>query len=548
MESSTGHLLSPESTVTSLLSNSGHLRSSLLAPEHNTTFRYRDKNYNSASAALDAYISDFERSQSSQWQTGLVLPHSLPSTAMGFRASTLRNTDVLREHLTDRELDFLNLPVSSLHHRGNRDRVSMTTDELLSIPYDGSMPVTHTSAYLQVPGLLSQSRAPEPRAAHRNWDRLSSSHPTPQMKHHHPHPTRSSRCRDRSGAAMLNADVDLAPASPHRQRANRPDPSVCLHLPRWFTSNNNMDCSGISSVPEQKYPAWIQRYDVSERPPPSESELWNEQDPRGGAPSWVAELDHEDQDRTPTQVDSQQTLRDLRLQFAEHISLLAAENNSAAIMETVFRDNRLESLIQKADQVLSNLTYAGQVSGADGADGAVSPENPEELRSPSSHCCPPKSCRDSVTAGGVTEAPTDRGAQGPCSGLHGTSMFKQPGPVEALKQMLFRLQAVEAELQRQPQASAAPTPADRPHTQEAPLNQVSTQLQMLMRSEAEADLETFPGGPSLQRAMHHLSRLKELVEEPREKQGEERGMKDEDEGRYSSSSADGLSCTQQKPS
>ncbi|KAL3057960.1 hypothetical protein OYC64_010184 [Pagothenia borchgrevinki] len=65
-----GHLLSPESTVTSLLSSSSHLRSSLLAPEHNSTFRYRDKNYTSASAALDAYISDFERSRSSQFVTG----------------------------------------------------------------------------------------------------------------------------------------------------------------------------------------------------------------------------------------------------------------------------------------------------------------------------------------------------------------------------------------------------------------------------------------------------------------------------------------------
>lgn len=56
---------------------------------------------------------------------------------------------VLRERLTDRELDFLNLPVSSLHHSVNQDRLSMTTDELLSIPHDGSMPVTHTSAFLQ---------------------------------------------------------------------------------------------------------------------------------------------------------------------------------------------------------------------------------------------------------------------------------------------------------------------------------------------------------------------------------------------------------------
>lgn len=37
------------------------------------------------------------------------------------------------------------------------------------------------------------------------------------------------------------------------------------------------------------------------------------------------------------QVDSQQTLRDLRLQFAEQISLLAAEGKSSDIMETLFR-------------------------------------------------------------------------------------------------------------------------------------------------------------------------------------------------------------------
>lgn len=56
---------------------------------------------------------------------------------------------VIRERLTDRELDFLTLPVSSLCHRSNQERLSMTTDELLSIPHDGSMPVTRTSAFIQ---------------------------------------------------------------------------------------------------------------------------------------------------------------------------------------------------------------------------------------------------------------------------------------------------------------------------------------------------------------------------------------------------------------
>lgn len=52
--------------------------------------------------------------------------------------------------------------------------------------------------------------------------------------------------------------------------------------------------------------------------------------------------------------------------------------------------------------------------------------------------------------------------------------MKQPGPAEALKQMLFRLQAVEAELQRQQQASAAPVFADRLQEEETPGKQVPT--------------------------------------------------------------------------
>ncbi|KAK9532952.1 hypothetical protein VZT92_010309 [Zoarces viviparus] len=539
--------LSPESTVTSLLSSSGHLRSSLLAPEHNTTFRYRDQNYYSASAALDAYITDFERSrQDSASLTGrLLLPHSLPSSPGRPGVSALRNKDVLRERLTDRELDFLNLPVSSLHHRGNRDRLSMTTDELLSIPYDGSMPVTHTSAFIQ--GFLSQSGPSEPpfsssRPAHRTWDRLSSSHGAPQLNHHHHlHPTRmprSSRYRERPGAAVLNPHVDVSSAGCHRQSAHR-SASPSLHLPRRFTSNRpDMDCSGVTSVPGLKYPAWVQRCDLSETPPPTESELWDDPAPRNTAPSWVAELEVDDPDQTPDQVD-QRTLRDLRLQFAEQISVLAAERHSSDIMETLFRDNRMESLIQKADQVLNSLSHssgeadgpADPVSPTDCVEEAVSPVNTEELPLCSSHRRP--FAWDSAAASGsITEAPPHRGAQARVSGLHGNSIFKQPGPVEALKQMLFRLQAVEAELQRQQHARVA-------ETEEAPVKQ---------RPEGDAELERFPGGPSLQRAMHHLSRLKVLVEEPREKHPEDQGERDEDEGRYSSSSADGLICSQQKPS
>lgn len=52
----------------------------------------------------------------------------------------------------------------------------------------------------------------------------------------------------------------------------------------------------------------------------------------------------------------------------------------------------------------------------------------------------------------------------------------------------------------------------------------------------------------LLRALHHLNRLKMLVEEPRQKHRATEEEKDDDEGRYSSSSVDRLVCSQQEPS
>uniref|UniRef100_A0A3Q2QPQ7 Lung adenoma susceptibility protein 2 n=1 Tax=Fundulus heteroclitus TaxID=8078 RepID=A0A3Q2QPQ7_FUNHE len=517
MESSSllGDCLSPESTVTSLLSSSGHLRSSLRPPEHNTTFRYRDKNYDSASAALDAYIADFDRScQKCRSLTGsLVLPRGQPSTPRKPSVGALRNRDVLRERLSDRELDFLNLPVSSLRHRLNRDRLSMTTDELLTIPYDGSMPVTHTSAIIR--GVLSRSGAPElfpSSTAHRAGDGLSSGHVPRQHFDLDPKPlkqnllpTRSSRCRGKPKMDRFNAPAD-ASSSAHR--------AADLHLPRWLTSNKaRMDCSEISSLPDLKYPAWVRRCEVGE------PELWDERGaaPPGAArvkaPSWVSDLERDEELKPAApQVGGEQTLRDLRLQLAEQISALSGEGRGSDSLTALFRDNRIEALIQKADQLLDSLSSGG---------GKVSPVSTEDL------LLPPPTRRASVTLdSGAAELEADRTHQNLevlDYSFRCDAAWKQPGPVEALKQMLFRLQAVEAELQRR-RAGGPRTPEKQ-------------------GADGEAELQSFPGSPSLQRALQHLSRLKLLVEEP----GRRSRAEEEDEGRFSSSSADRLPGCQQEP-
>ncbi|CAL8280141.1 unnamed protein product [Merluccius merluccius] len=140
--------LSPESSITTLMSCSGHLPPPHLAPH---TVRCGDQEFASASAALDAYIAHFER-----WRlvhsTGPrldLLPPRTPQPGPPRPPGTLRNRDVLSELLTDTELCFLSLPAtSSLRCRANGDELALTTEELLAIPSDGSLPVTKTTAYL----------------------------------------------------------------------------------------------------------------------------------------------------------------------------------------------------------------------------------------------------------------------------------------------------------------------------------------------------------------------------------------------------------------
>uniref|UniRef100_A0A096M8L6 Lung adenoma susceptibility protein 2 n=1 Tax=Poecilia formosa TaxID=48698 RepID=A0A096M8L6_POEFO len=518
MESSSlgSDCLSPESTVTSLLSRSGHLRSGLqpAGRSASATFRFRDQDFESASAALDAYIADFDRScqQCRSLTASLVLPRSQPANHR-----TARNRDVLRERLTDWELDFLSLPVSSLHHRQNRDRVSMTTEELLSIPCDGSLPVTHTSAFIR--GILCRSQGSEPVPSCAR-SRLGSSHVAHQHRHLDPEPpdqnqnrfpARTSRSRGKLQTDRLSQSADI-PASAHR--------AADLHLPHWLTSNKSvLGCSEVSSLPDLTYPSWVLR---AAEPPP-----WEERGDappgaaRGRAPSWVLDLEKDGElkaapaqlrgrSKCVVQAEGEQTLRELRLQLAEHISALTAEGNGSGGLAAPFRVNRRETInIRNPDECNDKFEPVGGdgvccstccVNDSGGNQNklaslaSVSPVGTEDLLRSS-----PLRCSSSSLTSGATELESDQtllDEEALSSGYHGNDTCTQPGPVEAMKQMLFRLQAVEAELQRQRiDANGQKTP----EKQEA---------------DVDPELQSFPGSPSLKRVGLYLNRLKMLVEDP----------------------------------
>lgn len=90
--------------------------------------------------------------------------------------------------------------------------------------------------------------------------------------------------------------------------------SLSLHLPHWITSNKaDLNCSGMSSVPDLKYPAWIQRCGLhgitvtrrlypmvpNQFPPLNMSlSVLPSTAPTVKAPSWVEELEDDDSHQT----------------------------------------------------------------------------------------------------------------------------------------------------------------------------------------------------------------------------------------------------------
>ncbi|XP_065099684.1 lung adenoma susceptibility protein 2 [Paramisgurnus dabryanus] len=486
MMSSDG-VTSPESTVTSLFATSGHLQSSL-DPDPVPTITYRDKHYVSASEALDAYIADFQKTSTGKLKITkqLSVPHP-------------RNRDVLKTSLTEGELNFLNIPVRNR----DSDRLSMTTDDLLALPIDGSLPVTRTSAFLSQSEILPEGRSFNSSA----WSQLRPSGAPKRFMH--PNPQRAPDT-GRSSRKSLPVDDLLIGSSLHRGLNHRPshqkDPRHTPrshHLPRWLTSQKSeMDFSGITSVPDLKYPGWLEQCEESSA---GSSRIA----PPHRIPSWVDELEesrgerhsetesHKDVKGHPGALCGSEDLCDLRklhLQISEPVNRQQAQDNK------LFKDDKIDSLIFRAEQMLnsSSLGLCGPVTGHNNNSG----DTDDSLDADRSWENPPVTFKSPVTVGGEDEQSQPEEQQRNLSSASGSSGYgsrKHPGPVEALKHMLLRLQAVEHNINQ----------SNTSDTQREEEEQVDREENDLKRS-----------GESLQRVLHHVDRLKTLVDVMNEKKDE----------------------------
>uniref|UniRef100_UPI003F5D5521 lung adenoma susceptibility protein 2 isoform 6 n=1 Tax=Danio rerio TaxID=7955 RepID=UPI003F5D5521 len=360
---------SPESGVSSLLASSGRLHSFLHPqPEHIIT--YRDKHYSSASAALDAYISDYQQSLGSR------------TLQLHTHTRTRKDTDVLKSSLTDRELSVLNIPT-----RRDSDRLSLTTDDLLDLPNDGSLPVTRTSA------LLTRS---ESFPVEHSFNSRPCSHLRPTF-------LKCSLCPPAELAKTLHG-------AHLRSQSKAPPPNI---LP----ANQRLP---LDTPTYRNLPRWMSSHRV---------------------PPWVTELE---EGRSQTEVKDHSgedvSLRELRLQHT-HSNTLQTANTPP-----LFKDDRIGSLILRAEQMLNSPSFA--VSDAVKELNA-SADTEEALDVDRSWDNPPVAFKSPVPVGIAEEPPAAEDLQrskSAASGSSGYSSRNHPGPVEALKHMLYRLQAVEQKI------------------------------------------------------------------------------------------------------
>uniref|UniRef100_UPI003F5D4DE9 lung adenoma susceptibility protein 2 isoform 11 n=1 Tax=Danio rerio TaxID=7955 RepID=UPI003F5D4DE9 len=372
---------SPESGVSSLLASSGRLHSFLHPqPEHIIT--YRDKHYSSASAALDAYISDYQQSLGSR------------TLQLHTHTRTRKDTDVLKSSLTDRELSVLNIPT-----RRDSDRLSLTTDDLLDLPNDGSLPVTRTSA------LLTRS---ESFPVEHSFNSRPCSHLRPTF-------LKCSLCPPAELAKTLHG-------AHLRSQSKAPPPNI---LP----ANQRLP---LDTPTYRNLPRWMSSHRV---------------------PPWVTELE---EGRSQTEVKDHSgedvSLRELRLQHT-HSNTLQTANTPP-----LFKDTE-EAL--DVDRSWDN---------------------------------PPVAFKSPVPVGIAEEPPAAEDLQrskSAASGSSGYSSRNHPGPVEALKHMLYRLQAVEQKISQ---------------SQHSITDSADT-------AEQETEAVDAGSGESLLRALHHLERLKTLVDD-----------------------------------
>ncbi|KAG8599167.1 hypothetical protein GDO81_002911 [Engystomops pustulosus] len=450
---------SPDSSISiSSLLASCSLGSSSRSDAARSSIQYKDRLYDSASRALEDYIMDH---QAARTGTITICPTTAPaSPARRAHSSVRRTTSLTRSRYVARDPDLL----------------SLTTDDLLGFPADGSLPFTQASERKRRTNLKK----------HHGF----SSHVTSSL-------TPSSLRRTEISALDLHdhrlrfQDLQRRGERSHQREQEK-------SYPRWLTSQkSDLGVSGITSIPSVQYPVWIKDH-----------RLLDDINRGGPVPNYLSGSSSLDSlDRLPIPRYERRRYEIVKSgNVTDSIKHLARSDlDIVQNLHTPVKNHPVQKSEQTGDITHKDVTslppprHNQSPRTEDVLEAERSWENlPYAYKSPVHVLCDDEENREHKTfkSNFVEEFLKDCAQQEKTANTF--SGGNHHGPVEALKHILFNLQAF--------QQNFSPEPSSE---QTKEFKKVSTEA-----SESElqrADQEIFPVNKSLQKALQHLSRLKELV-------------------------------------
>ncbi|XP_018426474.1 PREDICTED: lung adenoma susceptibility protein 2 [Nanorana parkeri] len=502
---------SPDSSISiSSLLASCSLGSSKGSSSSSRSIEYKNKLYDSATKALEAYIDDHEETlQSSMASTGKITIHS-PAKKKGVADTNVRPKHSSRRRCIARDPDLL----------------SLTTDDLLGFPSDGSLRFSQVLDQKHCKNLNNHYGHSLPYHSTRSSPLMSSLKTRTNLHSLH-HNSQSLDLRnleddlkENRTNSLLGMGRENHPAycnnlnSPYLLRGSEGHKSY----PRWLTSQKSeLGVSGITSIPEVGYPIWIKDYGLLGNA--------NSHRTRNIENSLKAPVAHE----PVRNLHGYSSLGSLHPLFYDRHGKEMVNSGSGGgkfysglsdldvlkHLHTPLKNRPNDLPLRKSEAIESSqkvLPELPENNGSPRTEDVLEAERSWE-KIPYSFKSPvPIPIKDEIGEGSAATLTSHLGEdllehkvkEDNASSFSGGNHH---GPVEALKHMLFNLQAFQQN-----------------YTQDQSYEKVEEFQKVYTEAESElerVDQEVFPVNKSLQKALQHLARLKELVGDGTTKQDQE---------------------------
>ncbi|XP_012874406.1 PREDICTED: lung adenoma susceptibility protein 2 isoform X2 [Dipodomys ordii] len=521
-KSNTKHrIYSQESSVSSLLASCGLGSSN--SSNSDGSFHYKNKLYSSASQALQAYIDDFDLSQLNPDASTGKISIERSANMSGFSNYSYKTNKAFENPDHKQHSNSLSYRRETIN---DVDSVSLTTDDLLRLPADGSFSLTYvrpghrpskkSKKYMGRPGSLERNPNFQESSTPMGKNNLDSSVVNTNVNGKQCGRPKNPKILNRTNKVLISEPSFPKESSFKDSSEHNPE----KNYPRWLTSQkSDLNVSGITSIPDSKYPVWLHNQDLL---PDADSQE-------------VYRILKEDQCSPRHSYQAQRTSR-LKMDCCEYSfepsnfsnSLSDAkglhnkykcdsEPNQAQCenpllpeqSEKPFSGDKIELLILKAKRNLEQCSEESPTPmkkdnspcSLDKLEAERSWDNvPITFKSPvpvNSDDSPQETSKAKSAKDFLEDFLNNDNQSSTLSG------GKHHGPVEALKQMLFNLQAVQESFS---QTKTTERKEDIKQVSENDFSKLQLKENMI------------PITRSLQKALHHLSRLRDLVDDTSGKQ------------------------------